>query len=122
MTKGPIKRGQVIAPFGVAAMVIVKDGTSAIACGLDHWYVPEGGVAYGQEIDIDEFKIEEWRLQKLLAVNHFRLPPDFRRRQRGQSVPNTGLTIPFLRFPTWHFCPYCKSLRQLPLSAKGFEP
>ena len=122
MSKGPIRRGQLIAPFGVGALVIVKDGTSAIAAGLDHWYVPEGGAMAGQEIDIEEYKVEEWRLQRALSVSQFRLPPDFRRRQRGVAIPNTGLTIPFLRFPTWHFCPFCKSLKQLPLSAKGTEP
>ncbi len=121
MSKGPIRRGQLIAPFGVGALVIVKDGTSAIAAGLDHWYIPEGGATVGQD-DIEEYKVEEWRLQKTLSVSHFRLPPDFRRRQRGLAIPNTGLTIPFLRFPTWHFCPFCRSLKQLPLSAKGAEP
>jgi hypothetical protein len=122
MSKGPIRRGQLIAPFGVGALVIVKDGTSAIAAGLDHWYVPEGGATAGHDIDVEEYKVEEWRLQRLLSVDHFRLPPDFRRRQRGVAIPNTGLTVPFLRFPTWHFCPFCKSLKQLPLSAKGTEP
>lgn len=122
MSKGPIRRGQLIAPFGVGALVVVKDGTSVIATGLDHWYVPEGGTTAGQEIDLEEYKVEEWRLQRLLSVDHLRLPPDFRRRQRGQNIPNTGLTIPFLRFPTWHFCPFCKSLKQLFMSAKGTEP
>lgn len=121
MSKGPIRRGQLIAPFGVGALVVVKDGTSVLSGGLDYWYVPEGGLNASQEIDVDEYRVEEWRLQRHLNTDHFRLPPDFRRLRRGQSVPNTGLTIPFLRFPTWHFCPFCKILRQLPMSTKGAE-
>src|ERR1700690_3455825 len=122
MTKGPVRRGQLIAPFGVGAMVIVKDGTSVIAAGLDHWYEQEGGNQGAQEVRVDEFKVEEWRLQKALAIDHLRLPPDFRRHQRGQNIPNTELTVPFLRFPGWHFCSYCRSLAELDMTIRSSEP
>lgn len=121
MSKGPIRRGQLIAPFGVGAMVVVKDGTSVIAAGLDHWYEREGGANASSDVDEDEYKVEEWRLQKRLNVDHFRLPPDYRRRIRGHDIPNSALTIPFLRFPTWHFCPFCKSLQQMFSSVKGHQ-
>jgi MrfA Zn-binding domain len=121
MSKGPVRRGQLIAPFGVGALVVVKDGTSVLAAGLDHWYEPEGGTGAGQDIRIDEFRVEEWRLQRVLGVSHFRLPPDFRRWQRGQTIPNTGLTIPFLRFPKWHFCHFCRSLKELDMSVKSSD-
>lgn len=121
MAKGPIRRGQLIAPFGVGAMVVVKDGTSVMAAGLDHWYQREGGAAVSADIDEEEYKIEEWRLQRRLNVDHFRLPPDFRRKVRGQDIPNTALTVPFLRFPTWHFCPFCKTLEQTYSSVKGYQ-
>jgi Domain of unknown function (DUF1998) len=103
-------------------MVVVKDGTSVIAAGLDHWYEQEGGTAGVQDVRIDEFKVEEWRLQKALSVSHLRLPPDFRRVQLYQSIPNTELTIPFLRFPKWHFCSYCRSLTELDLTIRSSEP
>lgn len=119
MSKGPVRRGQLIAPFGVGALVVVKDGASVIAAGLDHWYEPEGGTGTGQDIRVDEFRVEEWRLQRLLAVSHFRLPPDFRRARPRQSIPNNGLTIPFLRFPKWHFCPFCRSLKKLDMSVRS---
>jgi len=57
-----------------------------------------------------------------LRVDHFRLPPDFRRPQRGTGqsrVPNTGLTVPVLRFPQWHFCPQCKRLDRRKLSERN---
>ncbi len=40
MTKGPLPRSQVISPFGVGAMHVVRDGTSVIAAGLDRLDTP----------------------------------------------------------------------------------
>jgi hypothetical protein len=114
VTRGPIRRAQLIAPFGVGAMTVLSDGTSVIAAGLDSWFrlLPgSGGV-----VDVGEFQVEEWRLQRLLRVSHFRIPPDYRRPRLGQDIRNTGLTVPFLRFPTWNFCPRCRRLSRLPLS------
>ncbi|MFH0985183.1 MAG: DUF1998 domain-containing protein [Candidatus Omnitrophota bacterium] len=115
MTKGPIRRAQLIAPFGVGAMVIVKDGTSLITAGLDHWYQHEPN--YEDEVvDRNEYIINEWRLQRLLRVNHFRNPPDFRTRKGfGKKGKNQYLTVPFLRFPQWHFCLACNRLEQISL-------
>ncbi|MFC1770053.1 DrmB family protein [Nitrospirota bacterium] len=117
MPKGPIRRAQLIAPFGVGAMMVVKDGTSVIATGLDHWYENEILGATGPSIDLSEFIIEEWRLSKLLRVDHFRSPPDYRRKSIRGNVQNSELTIPFHRFPQWHFCPFCKLLAEWPLTA-----
>jgi hypothetical protein len=119
MSKGPVKRGHLIAPFGVGSMVTVPNGTSMLAAGLDHWYEREDGDSDSRELDITEFRVEEWRLERLLHVNHFREPPDFRIPQKGQQVPNTGLTVPFLRFPLWHFCWRCNRLDDLQLVTKG---
>jgi len=121
MPKGPIRRAQLIAPFGVGSMVVVRDGTSLVVAGLDHWFEPEAEQIDPNQIRYQEFVIGEWRLQRLLNVDHFRLPPDYRTKPRGQDVPNCYLTIPFLRFPQWHFCPRCYRLKKLPLSARGKE-
>src|SRR3954467_4052777 len=118
MPKGPIRRAQLIAPFGVGALSVVRDGTSAITCGTDHWYEREKGDESGQTIDPTEYRIEEWRLQKRLGVDYFRLPPDFRIRRRGDQAPNFYLTVPFLRFPKWHFCPSCNLLSEVPLTVR----
>lgn len=118
MPKGPIRRAQLVAPFGVGALSIVRDGTSVITCGTDHWYEREKGDDSGQTIDPTEYRIEEWRLQKRLRVDHFRLPPDFRVRRRGDQAPNFFLTVPFLRFPKWHFCPSCNLLIEVPLTVR----
>ena len=116
MPNSPVRRAQLIAPFGVGAMIVVRDGISLIAAGLDHWYKREdGGLA-----DFTEFVENEWRLSRQLRVGHFRKPPDYRRPDRGpgQNVPNSGLTVPFLRFPQWHTCPRCHRLKSLPLTVR----
>lgn len=116
--KGPIRRAQLVAPFGVGSLSVVRDGSSVITCGIDHWYEREQGDESGQSVDINEFRVEEWRLQQRLGVDHFRLPPDFRRRRQGEQAPNFYLTVPFLRFPRWHFCPHCNRLAPLPLALR----
>lgn len=120
MSRGPLRRAQVVAPFGVGALSVVPNGTSLITAGLDYWFQRDDGSCDPDDIDLDEFKVEEWRLQEALRVNHLRLPPDYRTQRFGDSnVRNVKLTVPFLRFPRWHFCPRCKTLDELPLSYRG---
>lgn len=120
MPKGPIRRAQLISPFGVGSMVVVRDGTSVMTAGLDHWYEREDGETDSRDIDVEEYKFDEWRLQQLLGVSHFRLPPDYRSRRRaGETTPNCLITVPFVRFPKWHFCPHCYTMRELALVHKG---
>ena len=116
MTEGPVRRSQMIAPFGTGALVVAKNGVSLISGGLDHWFEREDGSG---SVDIEEYKVREWRLEKLLEVGHFRLPADFRRGYQGQDIPNARLTQPFLRFPRWHFCPSCNRLDERPLTERG---
>ncbi len=110
----PIRRGQLVAPFGVGAMNINRDGVSMITAGLDDWFsrdTGQSGLAAG--IDNEEFKVHEWRLQRLLGVDHFLKPPDHRDSLKfsGQNR-NIDLRVPAWRFPRWHWCPRCKRLDQ----------
>ena len=100
MPNGPIRRSQLISPFGVGALYVGRDGVSLISAGLDHWFEQgEGSVGVLEE----EFKISEWRLERALQVDHFRMPADHRRPLPYQSeqIPNLSLYQPFLRFPRW---------------------
>jgi hypothetical protein len=121
MSESPIRRGQLIVPFGSGSLYVGTDGVGMLAAGLDHWFKQETG----QEADnIEEFSFHEWRLEKRLNVNHFRNPPDYRdNRVPGKKFipldPNSLLTIPYLRFPTWSFCPVCKVLKKVGLSQFG---
>jgi hypothetical protein len=113
MTRGRIRRAQLVSPFGAGAMTVLVDGTSVITAGLDHWYESDDPA----NVQIEEFKVDEWRLARRLKVSHFRLPADHRTPVRGPGVqPNIRLTVPVLRFPRWGFCPYCKRLQDRPLS------
>lgn len=123
MRERPIRRSQLIAPFGPGAMVVMRDGTNLIGAGLDYWYEAED--AGGREYDPSEFRFGEWRLERELAVEYFGLPPDYRRRRRDggpQTLPNMELTVPYLRFPQWHVCPRarCQRLERSPLVLREF--
>src|SRR4051794_27122994 len=98
MSKAPVRRAHLVTPFGVGGLLVAPDGTSMITAGLDHWYERDG-IQDSRDIEIDEFRIEEWRLERRLGVDHFRLPPDYRRPRRGMRVPNVDLRVPCLRFP-----------------------
>jgi Domain of unknown function (DUF1998) len=108
----PIRRGQLIAPFGVGAMFIDKFGTGVVTAGLDYWFRREDGNDPSWDA-LDEFKVEEWRLERQLGVHFFMLPPDWREPKPGTSIPNPALSVPFLRFPTWHVCRRCQAMRPI---------
>ena len=119
MFNSPIRRAQLIAPFGVGALLMTKEGVSLIGAGLDHWFDKTGDRIEG--LDLEEFFVEEWRLQKSLDVDFFRLPPDFRDGTRYGPNINSNLTIPYLRFPTWHFCQRCGRMAAYPLTERGHK-
>ncbi len=120
MRRRPIRRAQLIAPFGPGAMMVAPDGTSLIAAGLDHWFSrPLDDDHY--VMDPSEFQFGEWRLERELGVDYLCEPPDYRERPRQpwQPIPpNTGLKLPYLRFPQWHVCPVCALLQHFPLTLK----
>lgn len=100
-------------------MMILQDGTSVMTAGLDHWFRREPGGA--GRVDTDEYELQEWRLERMLRVGHFRLPPDHRRPfgWRNAPPPNMALTVPVLRFPQWHFCSGCRALTEVGLTERG---
>jgi hypothetical protein len=98
-------------------MMILPDGVSVICGGLDHWFKHETGDE--ENIDRREYQIDEWRLAARLGVKNFYLPPDHRRVRRHDPPTNGYLTVPFLRFPQWHYCTRCGLMRKLPLVTKG---
>ncbi|MFG1495172.1 DUF1998 domain-containing protein [Saccharospirillum sp. HFRX-1] len=117
MPRGPVRRGQLISPFGPGAMMVLPDGVSVICAGLDHWFKHESGD--NGNIIQEEYLVDEWRLAERLNVENFYLPPDHRRTRRHDPQTNSYLTIPFLRFPQWHYCSRCGLMRKLSLITKG---
>jgi hypothetical protein len=92
----PVRRAQLISPFGIGAMVDFPGDESLMTAGLDAW-------PFAFETCPKDWLIIEERLQRRLGVNHFRLPPDFR---TGEEDPDYNKkNVPYVRFPQWHFCP-----------------
>ncbi|MCY4652651.1 MAG: DUF1998 domain-containing protein [Dehalococcoidia bacterium] len=102
----PVRRAQLISPFGVGALVDFRGDESLMTAGLDEW-------PYADEECPEEWMVREERLQARLGVDHFRLPPDFR--EPGEGVQHTNQHIPFVRFPRWHYCPRRGIMEELPL-------
>ena len=101
---------------------MARDGVPLISAGLDHWFEDREGHQINQT-NLDEFRISEWRLERLLSVNHFLMPADFRRVPQytnRDEVPNAYIYHPFLRFPTWYVCSICRYLIKRPLTIQGY--
>ena len=106
---GESRRSHCIGNFGPGAIVEFRTGEAAISAvigGLDHWdtYARPPGLAHSQIT-------YERRLQKMLHVDGFRLPP--------VDPDADKLTKPFgyvpqylvaSRFPNWLQCPVCNNL------------
>ena len=102
----PIRRSQLISPWGVGAIVPFPNDESLMIAGLDMW----------RYTNLDAFQIEDERLKKRLGVKELRWPPDFR--ERNTDPANFNLRIPAVRFPTWHYCPFCGTMQKTGLYTK----
>lgn len=108
MTTGDLRRGTLVMIFGPGAVVDFRDGeatVSGVIAGLEEWdrNFPPAGLANPQVI-------HEERLQKVLGVHGFRLPPVIPDRDlRGrQTTDNRSLVA--ARFPDWLQCPSCNRI------------
>ncbi|NMB18363.1 MAG: DUF1998 domain-containing protein [Erysipelothrix sp.] len=115
----PLRRGQLVTTFGPGSLVISPEGESAMIGSLDKWYYDKNENPINA---LDEFEIQEPRLRSLLRVDKLLMPPDFRPSYKYKNAgdaltqTNTDIYIPLLRFPTWHYCPVCKTLHQSEMS------
>jgi len=95
-----MRRSALIGPWGVGAIVPFPNDESLMIAGLDMW-------RYNNPMP---FIIKDERLQRRLGVQELRWPPDFR--EKNADPQNCLLKIPAVRFPTWHYCPYCGSMEK----------
>ena len=91
----PMRRSALIGPWGVGAIVPFPNDESLMIAGLDMW-------RYNNSTP---FVIKDERLVRRLGVQELRWPPDFR--ESNADPQNFNLRIPAVRFPTWHYCPFC---------------
>lgn len=96
----PMRRSALIGPWGVGAIVPFPNDESLMIAGLDMWRYKEP----------QNFIIKDERLQRRLGVQELRWPPDFR--ENNADRKNSMLKIPAVRFPTWHYCPFCGSMEK----------
>ena len=99
----PIRRSQLLGPWGVGAIVPFPEDESLMIAGLDMW-------RYNHP---EDFVINDERLQKRVGVKELRWPPDFR--EYSADSENSNLRIPAVRFPTWHYCPFCGTMQKVGL-------
>ena len=102
----PIRRAQLISPFGIGALVDFRGDESLMTAGLDEW-------PFAKDECPTDWLVREERLQARLNTTHFRLPPEHR--EPGQGVQFANQFIPFVRFPRWHYCPRRGAMEQLSL-------
>jgi hypothetical protein len=107
----PIRRSQLISPWGVGQMINFPKDESLMVAGLDMWELKFRELERSKSLD--EFIVEEERLAKRLRVKNFRLPPDFR--DNILEKTNQFLKIPFVRFPKWHYCTNCGYMHKVPI-------
>ena len=93
MARKSVRRSQVIAPFGVGALLDFPKET-LMAAGLDVWPAQPA------------CEIRDDRLARRLGVAYFRAAPPAP--EKGQK----GAPLPCVRFPLWHFCPRCRAMRR----------
>jgi Domain of unknown function (DUF1998) len=103
----PIRRGQLISPFGVGAMVSFPRDESLMTAGLDAW------TAHAKKRCPPDWLVREERLEARLGVSHLRLPPEHR--DPGKGVEYANEDVPYVRFPRWHYCHYCGGMEELSL-------
>lgn len=96
----PMRKSALIGPWGVGAIVPFPNDESLMIAGLDMW----------RYNDKTPFIIKDERLLRRLGVQELRQPPDFR--ESNADPKNCFLTIPAVRFPTWHYCPFCGTMRK----------
>ncbi|MCJ7987938.1 hypothetical protein MUB16_35395 [Priestia sp. OVL9] len=111
----PLRRSELISPFGVGSISTNNEGLNLMTGALDRWY-------NGKQLDISEYIFHESRLEKILGVKEFRLPPDFRStvgKINTGTQKNADIKIPMSLFPTWFYCNRCKQMERLHLSDTG---
>lgn len=110
----PLKRSKLVGTEGPGSLVINPDGETAIVGALDMWFKD----SVGNPADFKkEFEVSEPRLKAILGVDKFYTPPEFREQKVNapERVNNSNLVTPLLRFPQWHYCSYCKTLKKFEL-------
>ena len=99
-SKRPMRRAALVQTWGVGAIVPFPHDESLMIAGLDRWRYRKP----------EAMEISDERLAKRVGVKELRWPPDYR--DKNVDPDNPFLKIPAIRFPTWHYCPWCGYMYQ----------
>ncbi len=110
----PMRRSKLVGTEGPGSLVISPEGETAVVGALDLWFRDFHG---NLSTELQEFEVHEPRLKSVLKVDKFYKPPEFRKKSKSkvEVVPNSNLVIPLMRFPKWHYCGSCRTLKELEL-------
>lgn len=103
----PVRRAQLISPFGVGAITDFRNDEALMCAGLDEWF--------SSAPPTSDLVVNEERLQRRLHCSHFVKPPDY-----SDSEGGSRLKIPYVRFPLWHYCHRCFRMKKA--SMYGGQP
>lgn len=115
--KNNVRSSQLLSPFGVGQIVNFPKELSLMVCGLNLWdeKIKQGEINRGKDsIDKRELHFSEQRLEKVLDVEYFVKPFEY----KTAGNKNNYLEIPAVRFPGWHYCTNqkCGRMTLVPLS------
>lgn len=96
-----IPRGKLVGQNGPGSLYVNTEGVSYTISAVDNWYSTK------QKLNLDEYEINDSRLEKLLNVSHFREVPSYRDSYEVDNPINSDISIPISRFPLVHYCSSC---------------
>jgi hypothetical protein len=102
----PIKRNHLIAPFGVGALLLARNGVGVIVCGLDEWLRERPSDGRDGASWLDKNQLVDPHLQRRLRVNRLVQPPAI---ADDPDERNTWF-VRVARFPLTEYCinPKCR--------------
>lgn len=124
MAKNSKRRGQLVVPFGIGAMIDFKDDT-LITAGMDFWPVEIGR---NKHQVAEDCRISDERLERRLSNTQIGgvkkkidclYQPSQARNNSGHAIPQPHTAhMPFFRFPRLLFCPQqkCRAITKAKLS------
>lgn len=104
----PIKRSHMVAPFGVGALLLARNGVGVVVCGPDEWLHERPNDGRNGASWLEKCQIVDSHLQRRLGVNRLLQAPAV------ADEPNEGNTwfVRVARFPLSEYCinPKCRRL------------
>ncbi len=101
--KYPLRRDNLVTPWGVGAIVPFPNDESLMVAGLDFWF--------DEDHSYKDFLIVDDRLTKRLGGKLLVTPPNFV--EKKQDAKHGEMKIPAVRFPTWQYCPVCGNMERV---------